>query len=195
MFCGNCGKEVKPGAAFCTHCGVKKGAVMTAVPEQQMPPQEEPAPSIGQPGMHAQSGSAPKSVNPWQHFCNVLKKYAVFKGRARRAEFWFFALFYTIFYFIYYSMLALIFFVISLFENDDELVLIGENETVLIVLGLLGLFYLAMLLPGLAVWVRRIHDTGKSGWFILVPIYGFILCFMKGTPGPNRFGPDGKYII
>jgi len=174
MFCGNCGKEVKPGAAFCPHCGAKTGAVVTAAPEQQMPPQEEPAPSIGQPGMHVQSESVPKSVNPWQHFCNVLKKYAVFKGRARRAEFWFFALFYTIFY----SVLSAI---------DAVLGLTIPGGGVLS-----WLFFLAIILPGLAVAVRRIHDTDKSGWFILVPVYGFILYFMEGTSGPNRFGPDPK---
>lgn len=169
MFCGNCGKEVKPGAAFCPHCGAKTGAVVAAAPEQQMPPQEEPAPSIEQQGMHAQSGSVPKSVNPWQHFCNVLKKYAVFKGRARRAEFWSFALFYTIFYSVVMPI---------------DAVLTGGV--------LSGLIFLALILPGLTVAVRRIHDTGKSGWFILVPVYGIILYFMEGTSGPNRFGPDPK---
>jgi uncharacterized membrane protein YhaH (DUF805 family) len=48
------------------------------------------------------------------------------------------------------------------------------------------------LLPSLAVSVRRAHDSDKSGWWILVPIYNFLLMCFPGTVGPNRFGPDPK---
>lgn len=54
------------------------------------------------------------------------------------------------------------------------------------------LFWVATIIPMLAVQVRRCHDQDKSGWFILVPIYGIILMFLEGTRGPNRFGPDPK---
>ena len=64
---------------------------------------------------------------------------------------------------------------------------------------LLGLYSLVIFIPNLAVAVRRLHDQGKSGWWILiglVPLIGgiwlIILYFMDGTRGPNRFGPDPK---
>jgi uncharacterized membrane protein YhaH (DUF805 family) len=52
--------------------------------------------------------------------------------------------------------------------------------------------YLGTLIPTIAVAVRRVHDSDKSGWFVLVPIYNLILMFLEGTKGPNRFGPDPK---
>ena len=54
------------------------------------------------------------------------------------------------------------------------------------------IFILLILVPGLAVAVRRVHDQDKSGWFVLVPIYNLILMFLEGTRGPNQFGPDPK---
>ncbi|RYE89849.1 MAG: DUF805 domain-containing protein [Cytophagaceae bacterium] len=55
-----------------------------------------------------------------------------------------------------------------------------------------GLYSLAVLLPSLAVSVRRMHDVNKSGWFILIPFYNFILFCTEGTDGPNEYGPDPK---
>ncbi|MDG2003587.1 MAG: DUF805 domain-containing protein [Novosphingobium sp.] len=106
-----------------------------------------------------------------------LKRYAEFGGRSRRKEFWFFFLFYV---------------VVSM--------VLGMVDAALGMTGMVGgaygpltaIFYLAMLVPYLAVAIRRIHDSDKSGWFILVPIYNIILLFLEGTKGPNRFGPDPK---
>jgi uncharacterized membrane protein YhaH (DUF805 family) len=60
-----------------------------------------------------------------------------------------------------------------------------------------GLFSLAIFLPSLAVWVRRLHDVGRSGWWwllILIPLIGWIVLFVwsvqRGDVGPNEFGPD-----
>ena len=52
----------------------------------------------------------------------------------------------------------------------------------------------ALLIPSLAVAVRRMHDVGKSGWFLLVPIYNLILALTEGTKGENEYGPDPKTI-
>lgn len=54
------------------------------------------------------------------------------------------------------------------------------------------LYNLAILLPAIAVGVRRMHDVDKSGWFLLIPIYNLILACTDGTKGPNRFGVDPK---
>jgi uncharacterized membrane protein YhaH (DUF805 family) len=116
-------------------------------------------------------------------FLIVLKKYAEFSGRAQRAEYWFFALFYVLFF------LAL-----SLIDGAAGL-LNAELG-----LGLLsGLFALAMIIPSIAVTVRRLHDTSRSGWWFLIsliPIIGGIvlLVFMclDSTPGTNAYGPNPK---
>lgn len=114
-------------------------------------------------------------------YVSVLKQYATFSGRARRQEYWMFFLF---------NLLV----GIGVGILDQILGTAGESG------GLLGSLYsLAVLLPSLAVGVRRLHDTGRSGWWMfiaLVPLVGgiILLVFMaaEGTPGPNEFGPDPK---
>ena len=103
------------------------------------------------------------------YYLTVLKKYVVFTGRARRAEYWQFTLFSTI-------ISAVLFFIGMAMDFDI----------------LRGLYSLAVLLPTIAVGVRRMHDVNKSGWFFLIPIYNFILTCTEGTHGPNEYGPDPK---
>lgn len=115
-------------------------------------------------------------------YLQVLKKYTVFSGRARRKEYWFFVLF----NFLIGLGLAIV----------DSLTGIEQA----LGFGLLGTIYsLAIFIPGLAVFVRRLHDTDRSGWWFLiafVPIVGLIVLLVflvqDGTPGPNRFGPNPK---
>lgn len=103
------------------------------------------------------------------YYLEVLKKYATFSGRARRSEYWYFALFNAIF----------------------SIVLSIADYALGI--GFLNLLYsLIVLIPSLAVAVRRMHDVNKSGWFILIPIYNLILAFTAGDTGPNRYGSDPK---
>ena len=96
---------------------------------------------------------------------SVFKHYAVFRGRARRSEYWYFFLFNS---------------------------LVSAAVSVIGIQEILGLYVLVMLLPGMAVAVRRMHDTDHSGWFLLIPIYSLVLLFTAGTEGNNRFGPDPK---
>ena len=111
----------------------------------------------------------------------VFGKYAVFEGRACRKEYWFFALF----VFLVQVALAIV---------DGTL---GMTTHGVGMLG--GLFGLAVLMPSIAVTVRRLHDTDRSGWWVLiwfVPFVGWIvgLIFMclDSQPGANRFGPNPK---
>ena len=107
----------------------------------------------------------------------TLKKYADFNGRARRTEYWLFVLF---------SM------VIAM--------VLGVVDYVLGTPGIIGLiFALAILIPSIAVGVRRLHDTDRSGWWLLIafiPIIGtialLIFLLLNGTPGDNRFGSNPK---
>ncbi len=118
-------------------------------------------------------------------FVAALKKYAVFAGRAQRAEYWYFMLF--------YMLVALI---LGFLDGIAGTTVGQGNEA----MGLLSLlFVLAMLLPSLAVSARRLHDTGRSAWWMLigfVPLVGvlvlLVLAALDGEPGTNRFGPNPK---
>ncbi|EKS9795591.1 MULTISPECIES: DUF805 domain-containing protein [Burkholderia] len=112
----------------------------------------------------------------------VLNKYATFEGRARRAEYWYFVLLTTV--------LSIAAQIIGVAGRDGGLI-------TLLLLGVLALISLALIIPGIAVSVRRLHDTGRSGWFLLlglIPVVGGILLLVwtcsRGTEGPNRFGAD-----
>ena len=110
----------------------------------------------------------------------LTNKYAQFKGRAGRGEFWQF---------------ALVNFVISI-VFQILVTVAGQGSTLALVFsGILGLYSLAILVPGLAVSVRRMHDIGKGGGWIFisaVPIIGaiwyIVLCVKEGEPTANRFG-------
>jgi uncharacterized membrane protein YhaH (DUF805 family) len=110
-------------------------------------------------------------------YLKCFKQYADFNGRARRKEFWMFFLFNAIF--------------------------IGVANILDYVLGTFGVFYflyaLAVFIPGLAVSIRRLHDLGKSGWWlliVLVPLIGsiwlLVLWVTEGTPGDNQYGQNPK---
>jgi len=107
-------------------------------------------------------------------------KFVDFSGRARRSEFWFFMLFNV---------------VVQIIASLIDGIILGG-------MGILGLVAsLGLLLPGIAVSVRRLHDTGRSGWWILIgliPVVGIILLIVwyvnKGEDGPNRFGSDPRML-
>ena len=109
----------------------------------------------------------------------VLKKYAVFEGRARRKEYWYFSLFFLIF--------SLPFYFIDGFTGTFD------EETGY---GLLSSLYtLAMLIPYFAVIARRLHDTNHSGWWGFVPLIGLIFLFLDSDTGDNRYGPSPKETL
>jgi uncharacterized membrane protein YhaH (DUF805 family) len=124
------------------------------------------------------------------YYLNVLKNYAVFSGRARRSEYWYFVLFNIIFAMV---ALSLDYVLGTRFAISSEY---GSHLS----FGYIYLFYiLAMIIPGLAVGVRRLHDVGKSGWFYfisLIPVIGgiwlLVLFCTEGTSGDNEYGPDPK---
>ena len=113
----------------------------------------------------------------------LTKKYACFSGRARRQEYWMFVLF-----------------------NIIAGIIIGVIAGVLVsvtnvaAFAFLGTIYnLAVLIPGFAVLFRRLHDTGRSGWWWLlafIPIIGWIVlivfCCLDSQPGENQYGPNPK---
>ena len=111
----------------------------------------------------------------------VTKNYVNFSDRARRKEYWLFMLFYLIAYLIATGIDI----GIGAYDFEAGIGIVS------------GIFLIAMLLPSIAVSVRRLHDIDKSGWWILIaviPLIGAIVLLvfmcMKGTSRENRFGPD-----
>jgi uncharacterized membrane protein YhaH (DUF805 family) len=110
------------------------------------------------------------------YYFEVLKKYAVFKGRARRSEYWYFFLFNI----IASILLGIIDYSVGTYNEELGS---GLFETI---------YSLGIIIPSIAVGVRRMHDVGKSGWFLLIPIYNLILAITEGDAGENEYGPDPK---
>jgi len=117
-------------------------------------------------------------MNFAQAISSGFSNYVTFSGRAIRSEYWYWVLF----------------------------IVLGEIVTMIIDVALgigfiTGLFGLATVLPSLAVAIRRLHDIDRSGWWILlalIPLVGAIILIIwhctKGTPGPNRFGPEARAV-
>jgi uncharacterized membrane protein YhaH (DUF805 family) len=141
-----------------------------------------------------------------RYYLDVLKnKYAQFDGRATRSEFWYF----TLFNVVVSILLSILDTVLgtgytyetttAVLSDSGQMTSIAATQTI----GYLQSFYsLAVLIPSLAVSIRRLHDIGKSGWWILlgvIPIVNFIGIFvliyfyvLDSQPGENQYGPNPK---
>ena len=120
-----------------------------------------------------------------------LRRYAEFSGRSRRKEYWSFVLLNVL-----VGVFVGLVFLVGYYADMSQ----TEMDTWLMpVVWLACLYSLATVIPGIAVTIRRLHDTDRSGWNILwglVPLFGALLLLVyyisDGTSGPNRFGPDPK---
>ena len=110
------------------------------------------------------------------YYLKVLKNYAVFSGRARRKEYWMFVLFNMI-----------VSFLLGMVDGAtgmlDEATGRGTISSI---------YSLAVLVPTIAVAVRRMHDVGKSGWYMLIPIYNLVLACTDSEEGENKYGANPK---
>lgn len=113
-------------------------------------------------------------------YLKVVKNYVGFKGRARRKEYWMFTLF--------SSIISIILMILDSVLHLPSL--------------LNGIYSLAVFLPGIAVGARRLHDTGRSGWWQLlplIPLVGFIILlvfFCKDSQeNENQYGPNPKRLV
>ena len=126
-----------------------------------------------------------------------IRKYADFSGRARRTEFWLFALLLFLIEVVFMALISAV--------GGQALIMGYPSASVPMSGSLVAVILihfavtLALLVPSLAVTFRRLHDTNRKGWWILIgfiPLIGqlvlFIFYVLDGTPGPNRFGPDPK---
>ena len=146
------------------------------------------------------------------------KKYATFSGRARRSEFWWFSVLpwllslamYGIFWWKLAKVSEIESKVAEVMFDEEKLNALkdqaaGYDSTFMIVMVVLGIIGLLLLLPGLAVSVRRLHDTGKTGFWLIgaiIPIVNFVvgiillIFYLKdGDRGVNKYGPSPKYIV
>jgi len=103
------------------------------------------------------------------YFFKAFQNFTNFNGRARRKEYWYFFLFNMILSFL-----------VAFLSTAMEIPILYFG------------YVLIALLPGIAVGIRRMHDVGKSGWFLLVPIYNFVLACTDGDKGDNKYGMDPK---
>jgi uncharacterized membrane protein YhaH (DUF805 family) len=125
------------------------------------------------------------------YYLKVLQNYATFSGRARRSEYWFFALF------------NMVFAIVAMVLDNILGTTLNMGYGVSLPYGYIYILYtIVVLIPGLAVAVRRLHDIGKSGWMFLIvlipiigPIWLLVLLFTDSQHGSNKWGENPKQIV
>ena len=124
-------------------------------------------------------------------------RYVDFQGRSRRSEYWWVVLFNI----IVASVLAILAIVLGGGMDSGNM-----NPLGMIIFGILGLYFLAIIIPSIALFVRRLHDINQTGWIYLglviasmIPFINFlasiaqiVIACIPGTVGPNKYGPDPK---
>jgi uncharacterized membrane protein YhaH (DUF805 family) len=195
-FCQNCGTEINKGANFCPNCGKAAGAAGgPAGGKTEKQTAAEPSAGGTDGGIAAKMESFSQAlaerkknvgnggieffvIELLENFLAVLKKFKVVEGRANRKEFWMFALAGFIIS-VVLSMLATIPILGVIFRIASFA------------------FGLITIIPSIAVRVRRLHDTNKSGklmLLLLIPLVGWIIVIVfyvkEGTPGENKYGPQ-----
>jgi len=151
-----------------------------------------------------------------------LKRYAEFGGRSRRMEYWMWIVFQFLLGIVFQMLIFAVGGGAMMAAGGDPTGAMAAGGAIMIVFLLAILVSLAFIIPSIAVAVRRLHDTNRSGWWILAPLAGYVLIFLgagmessaislvgglitiglaitllvfyflDGTPGPNRFGEDPK---
>ena len=170
MFCPKCGSDVGQ-SKFCQECGSSIQAPTTNYDNVE-------------------------KFTLFSAYKSMFKKYAKFSGRSRRSEYWLAGLTNFIIVIALY-LIAFIPLIISTANHGEP------SDLSFAFIGLGGLlifaYFIAVFVPSLALSVRRLHDTGKSGWFLLlnlIPYVGGLIIFifnvLDSQPGENQYGPNPK---
>lgn len=169
--CPNCGETMGPDDVICVSCGWN---LQTG---EQMPQETQKA------------EDSSRSFT----YLNVIKKYAVFSGRATRKEYFIFMLCHFIISFLLW------FLPMAVLPFAESLGSTGAIIAGIIAVSIPVLYQFALIIPALAVTVRRLHDTDRSGWWVLIslvpfvgPIILLVFLIMDSTPGENSYGPNPK---
>ena len=181
LTCSNCGTPLEPSTLFCSNCGTPVATDTTTPEAIRTSPTQKTNPVYDW---------DPFELNELDTLTFVLtKKYIEFQGRASRSEF-----------FRYNLMISLCLTIIPIMMGIIKLVT-NDIMTAIVLYILLGIIDLALILPGLAITVRRLHDTNKSGWYFLInfipivgPIWFLILMLTKGDTYTNNYGERTSYI-
>ena len=192
MFCKNCGTNVGE-SKFCPYCGTPvNGAQRSTAPMAETT---------------VESAVPEKSVGIFKAYGMMFKNYTNFSGRSRRSEYWGAA-------FVNFLIMLIASFLIFFMMQDRIMVVapyieyIDDISDVMYLLQpvswcfvILFLYAIILIIPSIALTVRRLHDTGKSGWYYLlalIPYVGSIIIFvftlLDSTPGPNKYGPNPKGV-
>ena len=177
-FCTNCGAPLQSDMAFCNNCGSPIKPTPTPTP-QSLPNSTVPNYDLD-----------PFELSELDTLKFVFrKKYAEFNGRASRSEYFRFSLMVA----LCIAIILSVFGIIGLATN-------GLASTIILYI-VLGIINLILLIPNLAITVRRLHDINKSGWYFFIniipfvgPIWFIILMLTKGTLDNNNYGPRTSYI-
>lgn len=197
MFCQNCGTQLGE-AKFCPNCGAR-------VNKEDSANQNNGRQTQGQYIDYNQV----KSVGLVSAYIRMFKNYANFKGRSRRSEYWmaFLANYILmmiagiVFTAVIFDDLESIIYVLRYKEEFGIPVTFSDFSSIGIYIIIALAYALIIMIPALSLTVRRLHDTGKSGWCFLlsfIPLIGGIIVFvftvLDSTPGPNKYGPNPKGI-
>ena len=171
MYCAHCGSALDNNAKFCANCGapVKQPEPVSYQPQYTYQPQTSTPPTF-----YTEPSMAPAEITFGDAVMTFFRKYAVFSGRATRKEYWYVILFNFV--------VSMAFGLLASIAPD-----LGSI--------LSSVYSLAIIIPGLALFTRRMHDIGKSGWcwlWSLVPLVGVIvlLIFLCRASGEdNKYGP------
>jgi len=186
MNCPNCNNPISQEDKFCRNCSYQIKIDKSLFHEKSISNSEFTYYSQNVPGGF---------INKMLYWTKIVfKKYAVFEGRATRAEFWYYSLFYMII--IAITTLSIVLFS-EIFKSDDS-----YNIMVDLLLILLGIWVIINFIPMLSVTIRRLHDVNLSGWWILVslipnigPIILLILLAKDSYPYDNKYGKSSKRLL
>ena len=169
--------SVEPDKAAVSSTLIENSSTSQATPEVSAIPTPQTATPAAAP-LSPQENAMPKQLQRWNPitaYVSCMKRYFQFSGRASRSEYFFF------------HLACLILLLVLCFILAPALSILGRFGTVVGVL-LYCIIYYGSLIPSIAVTARRFHDTGRSGWMMLIPVYSSVIVFLPSKNDNNPYG-------